>query len=383
MAGGTEKRDYYEVLGVERGADDAAIKKSFRRLARELHPDVNTEDPRAEESFKEAAEAYEVLSDPERRRTYDAFGHEGLRSGGYQPRAEGFGNIQDIFETFFGASESPFGDIFGSRGAAGPASGGNVGVEVELTLAEVLSGAKREVEFEAVVPCEHCKGNGAEPGTPIVSCETCGGAGQVREVSRTPFGQMMRTGACPTCGGAGKRAETPCEVCDGEGRQLSSKTYEVEVPAGIDHGQRIRIGGAGHAGEVGGRSGDLYVQIAIAPSEEFHREGRDLVTVTEIPVTTAMLGATIEVPTLEGTEEVEVKPGAQHGEAIKLRGQGLPSINDPRRGDQHIVLKLITPVKLDADQRELAERLEESLEEGNLPSSSSGGLFDRLRRAFR
>lgn len=376
-------RDYYEVLGVDQGADATAIKKAFRGLARELHPDVNTHDPRAEEQFKEAAEAYEVLSDPERRRTYDAFGHEGLRSGGYESRAAGFGSFQDIFDTFFG-SEGGFGDLFGGGGSArGPAGGGDVAVSVEIPLAEVLTGISREVEFEAVIACEHCKGNGAEPGTPIVTCETCGGAGQVRQVSRTPFGQVMRTGSCPTCSGAGKSAESPCEVCRGKGRQVSTRGWEVDIPAGIEHGQRIRISGAGHEGEVGGRSGDLYVQIAIAPSDDFHREGRDLVTVVEIPATTAMLGARIDVPTLDGERQVEVEPGAQHGETIKLAGEGLPSLNRPSRGDLHAVLKLVTPVKLDDEQRDLVERLDGTLGPQNEPSAARKGLFERVRQAFR
>lgn len=373
-------RDYYEVLGVERGADNAAVKKAFRRLARELHPDVNTEDPDAEARFKEAAEAYEVLSDPERRRTYDAFGHEGLRSGGYRSRAEGFGSIQDIFESFFGASDPMFADLFGARG--GPASGGDVGLAVEIELADVITGTRREVEFEAVVPCEDCNGNGAEPGTPIRTCETCDGAGQVRQVSQTPFGQMVRAGACPSCGGAGKVAESPCKSCAGKGRKLSKKSWEVEIPAGIEHGQRIRIGGAGHAGEVGGRSGDLYVEVAVSLPEGFHREGRDVVTVAEVPATAAMLGATIEVETLEGAAEVEVEPGAQHGDAIRLREQGLPSLKTPVRGDLHVVLKLVTPVRLDEEQRELVERLEASLGPRNEPSDGEG-LFARVRRAFR
>jgi molecular chaperone DnaJ len=374
------KRDYYEVLGVERDADGAAIKKSFRRLARELHPDVNSEDPAAEERFKEAAEAYEVLSDPERRRTYDAFGHEGLRTGGYRPRSEGFGSIQDIFDAFFG--DSGFGDAFGGAGR-GPAGGGDVALEVEVSLTEVLTGTTREVEFEAITPCEHCNGNGAEPGTPITTCETCGGAGQVRQVSRTPFGQMMRTGACPTCSGAGKIAESPCAVCSGDGRKLQSKGWEVDVPAGIEHGQRIRISGAGHEGEIGGRPGDLYVQIAVEPSEEFHREGRDLVVVSEIPATSAMLGTTVSVPTLEGDDEVEIEAGAQHGETIRLAGRGLPGLNRPSRGDLHVVLKVVTPVRLDDEQRELVERLEASLGSENEPRAARRGLFDRVRRAFR
>jgi molecular chaperone DnaJ len=375
------QRDLYEVLGIQRGAAEAEIKKAFRRLARELHPDVNREDPRAEEKFKEAAEAYEVLSDPERRRTYDAFGHEGLRSGGYRSRAQGFGSVEDIFEAFFGRSDPMFGDLFGFRGDGGD-GGGDVVVAVEIGLDEVLEGVRREVEFEAIVSCERCHGNGAEPGTPIRTCETCGGAGQVRQVSRTPFGQMMRTGGCPDCQGSGKVAETPCEECGGEGRSVERKTWEVDIPAGIESGQRIRISGAGHAGSRAGRSGDLYVAVSVASDERFQREGRDLLTVVELPVTAAMIGATVTVPTLEGEREIEIEAGAQHGETVRIRGAGLPSLRSPSRGDLHVILKLVVPVALDREQRGLAERLHGSLGPDNAPSTAREGLFRRIRRAF-
>ncbi len=202
------KRDYYEVLGVDRGAGDTEIKKAFRGLARELHPDVNKHDPQAEEKFKEAAEAYEVLSDPDRRGTYDAFGHEGLRSGGWAPHSDAFGSFEDVLSAFFGRGDPLFSELFGF-GPAGPASGGDVAAQVEVSLEEVLTGASREVSFEAVSTCERCRGNGAEPGTPIRACETCGGSGELREVARVAFGQVVRTGACPTCGGQGRVPETP------------------------------------------------------------------------------------------------------------------------------------------------------------------------------
>ncbi|HEX2708558.1 MAG TPA: DnaJ domain-containing protein, partial [Solirubrobacterales bacterium] len=224
-------RDYYDVLGVSRDAGETEIKKAFRGLARELHPDVNDHDPEAEEKFKAAAEAYEVLSDAERRRTYDAYGHEGLRSGGFDPGSSSFGSIDDILQAFFGGQGQGFG--FGGGGSSG---GGDIAVAVEVDLAEVATGVSRQVEFDAVSPCEHCRGNGAEPGTPITTCERCGGAGQLRQVSRTPFGQMVRGVACDTCGGAGKIPETPCEVCRGSGRTPGHRTQEVEVPAGIEDG---------------------------------------------------------------------------------------------------------------------------------------------------
>ncbi len=379
-------RDPYEILGVDRSADEAEIKKAFRRLARELHPDVNTSDPEAEEKFKEAAEAYEILSDAERRRTYDAFGYDGLRSGGFHSRAESAGGFQDIFEAIFGQSDSMFGDLFGSGGghAGGPSAGGDIGVRVEISLADVIEGVRREVEFDAVVRCEHCHGNGAEPGTPIETCGTCSGAGQVRQVTRTPFGQMVRAAPCPTCGGDGKVAETPCEVCGGGGAVEERKTYEVDVPAGIENGQRIRITGAGDAGSSGGPAGDLYVQIQITEDDRFHREGTDLVTVLEVTATTAMLGATLPVETVTGEHDVELEAGAQHGDSIRLRGEGLPALRNPkRRGDLHVAIKIVTPVALDDEQRELAERLDASLGDQNAPGNAREGIFGRVRRAFR
>ncbi|HET6832091.1 MAG TPA: molecular chaperone DnaJ [Solirubrobacterales bacterium] len=379
-------RDPYEILGVDRGSDEAEIKRAFRRLARELHPDVNSSDPAAEEKFKEAAEAYEILSDPERRRTYDAFGYDGLRSGGFHSRAESAGGFQDIFEAIFGRSDPMFGDLFGFGGGAGggPAAGGDIGVRVGIDLAEVVEGVRREVAFDAVVRCGHCHGNGAEPGTPIETCETCEGAGQVRQVSRTPFGQMVRATTCPTCGGDGKVAETPCAVCNGDGAVHERKTYEVEVPAGIENGQRIRITGAGDAGTAGGPPGDLYVQVEVEPDQRFHREGADLVTVLEVTATTAMLGASLPVPTVTGVAEVELEAGVQHGDTIRLRGEGLPVLgNAQRRGDLHVAVKVLTPVGLDDEQRDLAERLEASLGPDNAPGNAREGIFERVRRAFR
>ena len=373
--------DYYELLGVDRGASEVDIKKAFRRLARELHPDVNKHDPEAEGKFKKAAEAYEVLSDPERRRTYDAFGHDGLRSGGWSPRSSGFGSVEDLFGAFFGG-ESGLGDLFGF-GRAGPAGGGDIGVSVEITLAEVLRGASREVSFEAVRSCETCRGNGAEPGTPIRTCETCGGAGQLRQVSRTAFGQMVRAVACDACGGDGKIAETPCEDCDGQGRTVGERTFDVDVPPGIENGQRIRITGAGHAGEVGGRSGDLYVEVAVAEDERFHREGPDLVSVVDISATEAMLGSEVEVATLEGSETVEAPAGTQHGERVTLGGLGLPSLRGPRRGDQHVLFNVVVPTNLSEEQREIAGRLSETITEENLSTRRRDGIFSRVRRAFR
>jgi molecular chaperone DnaJ len=367
-------RDYYEVLGVDRAASEQEIKRSFRRLARELHPDVNSHDPEAEDKFKEAAEAYEVLSDPWRRQTYDSFGREGLRSGGWAPRSGGFGSIEDIFEAFFGA-----GDPFGF--SRGPASGGDIVANVEVSLEEVANGAGRELSFDAVVGCEHCKGNGAEPGTPISQCEKCGGSGQVRFVSRTAFGQLVRATTCDACGGDGRIAETPCEECNGAGRKAGIRKYDVEIPAGIEDGQRLRISGAGHAGEPGGRAGDLYVEVRVAEDERFHRDGQDLVSIVDVPATVAMLGTSVSVATLEGERNVSVAPGSQGGTEVRLRGLGLPRLGERSRGDHRVVLNVVVPANLDDEQRELAERLNETITAENMQTSQEGFL-SRVRRAF-
>ena len=380
MARPATPRDPYEVLGVTRGADDAQIKKAFRTLARELHPDVNTDDPEAEEKFKEAAEAYEILSDPERRATYDRYGHEGLRSGGYQPNFDQFGSLSDIFEAFFGAGG---GGIFGGGGAGGAAAGGDVGAELEIELAQAATGGAFSISYETVARCEHCHGNGAEPGTPIETCDRCGGAGQLRQVSRTPFGQMVRGVTCDVCHGSGKVPDTPCEVCDGTGRTQSKVTKTIDIPAGIEDGQRLRVSGAGHSGEPGAPNGDLYVEVAVAADGRFDREGTDLISAVRIAATEAMLGTTVTVPTLEGEREIELEAGVQPGHDETLRGAGVPRLGGRRRGDQRIVVEVVVPTNLSDEQREITERLDGTLEAENLGPQHGDGLFGRFRKAFR
>jgi molecular chaperone DnaJ len=375
MSRASTPRDPYEVLGISREATEQEVKKSFRRLARELHPDVNAHDPQAEEKFKEAAEAYEILSDPERRATYDRYGHEGLRSGGYAPNFDAFGSIGDLFDAFFGGS-SPFGGR-----SAGPAPGGDVAVAAEIELLQAAQGASVEVAFDAIERCEHCRGNGAEPGTPIETCERCGGAGQLQAVTRTPFGQMVRNIACDVCHGEGRVPREPCRECRGRGRRAVKRTLTVDVPAGIADGQRIRLSAKGHAGEAGAPPGDLYVLVRVRPDERFVREGDDLITALDVSAPLAAIGASLQVPTLDGSAAIEIPPGTQPGEVLSIRGQGMPGLRRGRQGDLRVVVNVLVPRRLSAEQRELMERLHDTLTEENLRTEES--VFAKLRRALR
>jgi molecular chaperone DnaJ len=370
-------RDYYEVLGVGRAADETEIKKAFRRLARELHPDTNTADPRAEEKFKEAAEAYEVLSDADRRRQYDAYGHEGLRRGGFAPNFEGFGSVSDLFSAFFGSGgfDSVFGGVRG-----GQVQGADVVVGVTIDLAQAARGKTVEVTYESDVRCERCHGNGAEPGTPIVTCPRCHGSGQLQAVSRTAFGQLVRTAVCDVCGGDGRVPEQPCSVCAGEGKVRESRTLHVDVPAGIADGQRIRLSGRGHAGDHGGPSGDLYVVVRVRADERFVRDQEDLHTVIDVPAPHAALGTTVQVPSLDGDIPVEIPAGTQPGEVISLRSRGLPPLGRGRTGDLHVHVNVVIPRRLSREQRDLLERLADSLDDRNLGSDE--GMLAKLKRAL-
>jgi molecular chaperone DnaJ len=351
-------RDFYEVLGVTRDADTQEIKKAYRRLARQLHPDVNDHDPEAEEKFKEATEAYEALSDPEKRRLYDAYGPDALRRGGGGAGGfEGFGDLSDLFETFFG------GDIFGggmrTGRRQGPAGGADVAVELELDLKEAAFGIVTEVEVQLVDTCLQCGGAGTTDPSSIHRCEDCGGSGMRRTVRRTAFGQFVQTAPCPTCRGTGEIISDPCPACRGAGRAPRAKTLSVDVPAGISDGQRIRLTGQGAAGERGGRPGDLYVHVTVVPDPRFEREGDDIVYVQPLTMVQASLGAQLTVPTLDGEEEVEFAPGTQPGEIKVLRARGVPHLRGRGRGDQRIVVNVMIPRNLNDRQEELLRELDE------------------------
>src|SRR4051794_31120385 len=372
------KRDPYEVLGVPRDADERAIKKRFRVVARELHPDVNRDDPGAEEKFKEAAEAYEILSDAERRATYDRYGHEGLDSRGFHSNFGGFGSFSDIFDAFFGGGGDPFG------GTTGAVQGGDVMVAVEITLEQAARGAQVEVEYEVVDRCPRCNGNAAEPGTPIETCQRCGGAGQLRTVSRSAFGQIVRSQVCDTCGGDGRVPTVPCAECRGRGRVAADRTLDVDVPAGIADEQRIRLTGRGHAGERGGPAGDLYVLVRVAEDERFVRDGSDLVTIVDLPAPAAALGTSVTVPTLDGDQDLDIAAGTQPGTVITLRGKGMPSLRTGRRGDQRVMVNVVIPRKLSEDQRRMLEDFAQTLGPENLEDHPEDeGFIGRVRRAFR
>lgn len=373
----TTRRDYYEILGLPRDADEKAIKSAFRRLARELHPDVS-EAPDAEERFREAAEAYEVLSKRETRELYDRFGHEGLRTGGFRPTDFDFANLADLFSVFFG--DELFGGL-GARPGRRAARGADILAEVEIELPEAAEGATRTVPFPVSLTCPRCSGSGAAPGTAPTTCPRCEGTGRLQSVSTSVFGQFVRTQACPDCGGAGEIVETPCEDCAGSGRVTEQRQLEVQIPPGIHDGQRIRLSGEGHAGVLGGRAGDVYVLVRVRPDPRFVREGNDIIATVDLTMTQAALGATVTVPTLNGDVELEFKAGTQPGEIRVLRGKGMPVLQGFGRGDHRLLVNVAVPGNLSEEQRSLLEQFERSEHERNYKADES--LFDKLRAAFR
>jgi molecular chaperone DnaJ len=370
----TTRRDYYEILGVGRSASAQDIKRAFRRLARELHPDVSDE-PDAEERFREAVEAYEVLSKSETRALYDRFGHAGLRSGGFHPTAFDFGSLADIFSAFFGD------DVFGVGAQPRRSRGADVAAEIEIELEEAATGVTRDVQVQVALTCEDCGGDGVEPGTTAATCDECGGSGRFQQVAQTGFGQFIRSQACPRCGGTGRIVEHPCTRCRGAGRVLEERTLAVEIPAGIHDGQRIRLSGEGHAGPVGGQSGDLYVLVHIRPHERLVREGDDIFSTVDLTMTQAALGTRVVVSTLNGEAELDFDPGTQPGELRVLRGRGMPVLNGFGRGDHRVLVNVAVPRHLSDEQRSLLGEFERTV--GEKTYRSDEGFFEKLKSAFR
>lgn len=372
-------RDYYEVLGVPRDASVADIKAAYRRLAVQYHPDRNPDKPEAEEKFKEASEAYAVLSDSDKRARYDRFGHEGLGGqgfSGFDPRS--FGDFADILGDLFGFG---FGDIFGGgrRGArSGPRRGHDLQYTMGITLEEAASGVEKPIRIPRAESCEACSGTGQEPGTTPETCSACGGQGQV--MFRRGFLTVAQT--CPSCGGQGRVNRHPCEPCRGRGRLERQVNLKVTVPAGVDTGMRLRLAGEGEGGSQGGPPGDLYVVIAVEEHDRFIREGSALHLELPVDVFQAMLGDRVTVTGILGEErEVEISPGSQPGDRVELRGAGMPSVNSGRRGDLVVHLRVVVPRKLSSEQRRLVEEAARLGGRREL-ENASGGIIDRLKRAL-
>jgi molecular chaperone DnaJ len=378
-------RDYYGILGVPRNATPDEIKKAYRQLARQLHPDVNPSQE-AQERFKDVTAAYEVLSDPAKRQVVDLGGDPLSSGGGAGPTAAGFGGFADIMDAFFGGTSG--------MGQRGPRSrvrpGADALVHLELDLADTAFGVTREITLDTAIRCSTCSGAGTAPGTHPQTCQTCGGRGEVQSVQRSFLGQIVTARPCPECGGTGSKISNPCPDCAGDGRVRARRTVTVKVPAGVDHGMRLRLSGEGEVGPGGGPAGDLYVEIHERPHPQFTRDQDDLHCRLQLPMTAAALGTEITLQTLDGVENLVVKAGTQGGTVQTLRGRGVPHLNrGVGRGDLHVHFEVVTPTKLDAEQermlRELAKVRGEEDPQITVtnPTAGGAGLFSRLRDAFK
>jgi len=365
--------DYYELLGVSPQATDDEIKRAYRSLARRYHPDSNP-DPDAAERFKEISRAYETLRDPERRRRYDTFGPDAVGAAGPTGPAGDFG-LGDFFDAFFG------GDAFGRRGSAGAARAADAEIRMELTLAEAAFGVTRTIEARLPVPCDRCDGSGCEPGTHPSRCDVCGGTGEVRQVRRSILGQMMTASPCGACHATGSRILSPCRDCRGEGRVQGVHDIDVDVPAGVDSGQRLRLSGRGPAAPRGGIPGDLYVAVTVAPHPEFERHGDDLVHIRRISLTQAALGTSLVIETLDGPEPLPVPPGTQPGHVFRLKNRGVPSLRGRGRGDLLVRIDVEVPEHLRPEEAELLRKLAELRGDDVAPADE--GFFSRLKSAFQ
>jgi molecular chaperone DnaJ len=370
--------DYYDVLGVARDADESTIKRAYRQLARKYHPDVASDKHSAESHFKEINEAYEVLSDAQKRANYDRFGHAGVNGadggggfGGFG--AEGFG---DIFDMFFGAARGGGG---AQQRRNGPTRGSDLRYDVEITLEEAYAGTTREITFRHLASCATCHGSGAEPGTLIVPCDRCGGSGIQRQVRQTPLGQFVTQTTCSKCAGDGQITQTPCSTCRGRGRVEQEKTLQVRIPPGVDDGSRIRISGSGEAGIRGGPDGDLYVYLGIAPHAVFRRDGHDVLLDVAVSFPQAALGGEIMVRSLDGEIPLTLHAGTQSGSQYRLRGRGMPSVRGGAKGDELITVHVVVPTKLSKREREI---LEEYARAGG-DQIEEKSFFDKVKDAFR
>ncbi len=376
-------RDYYRMLGVRKDATPEELKRAYRKLARELHPDVNP-DATAQDRFKAVTTAYEVLSDPEKRRIVDLGGDplsQGGAGGGGSPFG-GFGGFGDVFEAFFGGGGATMGG--GGRGRRSRVRPGTDALlPISLTLEETAFGVRREIVVDTAVVCETCQGNGCAPGTRPRTCATCGGAGEIQTVQRSFLGQVMTTRACNACGGTGEQIPSPCQSCGTEGRVRARRTKTIDVPAGIEDGMRIRLAGQGEVGPGGGPAGDLYIEISEQPHETFTRDGADLHCTIGVPMTSAALGSDLVLTTLDSEEKIEIRAGTQSGAVLQLRGKGVPKLRSSVRGDLFAHVEVRTPTRLDEEQERLMRQLADLRAEDVAVTTRSAGLFGKVRDAFR
>ena len=379
-------REYYEILGVRRDADAEAIKKAYRKLALQYHPDRNAGAKDAEEKFKEATEAYEVLRDSEKRAAYDRWGHAGVRGSGAGAGAAGF-NFADALEIFmrdFGGFGS-MGDIFGATGRrpSGPRRGADLRIRLGITLAEVAAGAHKTIKLRVNSPCSVCDGSGAEPGSSTVRCEACGGTGEIRRVQRSFLGQLVSVTPCTTCGGEGKRIERTCHACGGAGIEHEEKKIEIDVPPGVSSGDYITLRAQGHYGGRGGMRGDVLVVLEVEEDPRFTREGADLIYDLPITFSQAALGAELEVPTVTGSARVKIPAGIQSGRLLRMRGKGLPQLQGTGRGDMIVRVLVWTPQQLTAEQESQLRRLAQTEAAPPRPEESEGrGFWSKVREAL-